>query len=296
MIENLIEGIKIFKFYVWENLFTDKICGIRSQEMSQRYKSGLITSIMTVVSMGGICLSVFVTFYVYLMWIKKPITLGEIYLVIYIYLSTHVSIVHQNIVSIHKFIVIRSALKRVCDTLLIPECIQNYVNNEEKYMIKLSSAVFEKSSSEKNQSNMNEDLNYDLLSTPILQNLSFRLNRGELLIVIGSVGSGKSLFLQSLLNEYYLESGGFCINGKLSFASEVPWIVSGSVKDNILMGSEYDPDRYIRIIKSCSLDKDIENFIFKDETIIGERGVTLSGGLKARVNLARSLYRNFDIL
>lgn len=80
------------------------------------------------------------------------------------------------------------------------------------------------------------------------------------------------------------------MNGTISYASQEPWLFAASVKQNILFGQIYSEDRFKRVIKACALEKDIESFTNKEETLVGERGVTLSGGQKARINLARFLY------
>jgi ATP-binding cassette, subfamily C (CFTR/MRP), member 4 len=76
----------------------------------------------------------------------------------------------------------------------------------------------------------------------------------------------------------------------MAYASQEPWIFSGTVRQNILCGREYDAKRYRKVVKVCALEKDFSLLPASDKTTVGERGVSLSGGQKARVNLARSLY------
>ena len=75
--------------------------------------------------------------------------------------------------------------------------------------------------------------------------------------------------------------------GNLGYAAQEPWVFSGTLKDNILFGLPYEEEWYYEVLQSCSLDEDVDQFPHKDETLVGERGVTLSGGQKARVTLAR---------
>lgn len=95
--------------------------------------------------------------------------------------------------------------------------------------------------------------------------------------------AGKSSFLQALLHELPLQSGSININGSVSYASQEPWIFSGSVKQNIIFSNSFDQLRYDLVMRSCALDVDIEHFKSGDKLLIGDRGVSLSGGQKARV-------------
>ncbi|XP_055302579.1 ATP-binding cassette sub-family C member 4-like isoform X2 [Sitodiplosis mosellana] len=130
---------------------------------------------------------------------------------------------------------------------------------------------------------------------PTLSNINVDFPKGKLIGVIGSVGAGKSSFLQALLRELPLETGSLSINGSISYASQEPWVFAGSVRQNILFGEDYDRDRYDAVIKTCALVKDFEQLENGDRTIVGDRGASLSGGQKARLNLARSCYRKANI-
>ena len=135
-----------------------------------------------------------------------------------------------------------------------------------------------------------------LPGTTILHNVSFNLRAGQLLMVAGPVGSGKSTLLMSLLGELKPTSGLIAVSGRVAYASQEPWILSLSVRDNILFGEKYDADWYQRVIASCALVDDLNRWPAGDETEVGERGVTLSGGQKARISLARAIYSNRDII
>ena len=89
--------------------------------------------------------------------------------------------------------------------------------------------------------------------------------------------------------------GKIKINGTLSYASQEPWVFSGSLRQNILFGQPFDAERYWNVLNVCALTEDIQKFDYGDLALVGERGVSLSGGQKARVNLARAIYRDADI-
>ena len=98
-----------------------------------------------------------------------------------------------------------------------------------------------------------------------------------------------------LLGEIPCHEGSIKINGTLSYAAQESWIFSGTLRQNVLFGETFDAERYWNVLKVCALQQDIQKFEYGDLTLVGERGVSLSGGQKARVNLARAIYRNADI-
>ena len=92
-----------------------------------------------------------------------------------------------------------------------------------------------------------------------------------------------------------LKSGTCKVKGKIAYASQESWIFNGTIRDNILCGSTFDADRYHNIIQACALEEDFQLLPSGDLTPVGERGISLSGGQKARINLARCLYTDADI-
>ena len=86
--------------------------------------------------------------------------------------------------------------------------------------------------------------------------------------------------LNTLIGELPISSGSIVITGKTSYDAQEAWIFSGSIKKNILFGRDYDEPRYQEIIKVCALEEDLRQFEHGDRTIVGERGVSLSGGQK----------------
>ena len=82
-------------------------------------------------------------------------------------------------------------------------------------------------------------------------------------------------------------SGSAYTNGKVAYASQDPWLFSGSVRENILFGLPYNNYWYKKVIEACAMTRDLSLFPFGDKTLVGDRGMTLSGGQKARINLAR---------
>ena len=130
---------------------------------------------------------------------------------------------------------------------------------------------------------------------PALQNVSLIATDGQLVGISGPVGSGETSLLMCILEELPISSGKISCIGKIAFVSQMPWVYSGTVRENILFGNQFDVQRYNNVIEVCDLQKDIALFSKLDLTEIGQRGVLLSGGQRARVNLARAIYSNADI-
>ena len=105
----------------------------------------------------------------------------------------------------------------------------------------------------------------------------------------------QSSILNVILGELVPTEGSCEVKGRIAYASQEPWIFSATIRQNILCGSNYDPQRYKKVIKASALDKDFTLLPQGDQTAVGERGVSLSGGQKARINLARCLYVDADI-
>ncbi|MGH0159038.1 UNVERIFIED_CONTAM: hypothetical protein FKN15_036430 [Acipenser sinensis] len=108
--------------------------------------------------------------------------------------------------------------------------------------------------------------NYSLYITPVLRNISLHLEKGKMLAVAGSTGSGK-----------------------------MSWIIPGTIKENIIFGLSYDEYRYTSVVKACQLEEDLALLPLKDGTVLGDDGVTLSGGQRARISLARAVYKDADL-
>ncbi|KAG2317921.1 hypothetical protein Bca52824_021043 [Brassica carinata] len=130
---------------------------------------------------------------------------------------------------------------------------------------------------------------------PTLGDVSFEVSHGMNVAICGTVGSGKSSLLSSILGEVPKISGTVKVFGRKAYVAQSPWIQSGKVEDNILFGKPMEREWYERVLEACSLNKDLELLPFHDQTVIGERGINLSGGQKQRIQIARALYQNADI-
>jgi len=129
-----------------------------------------------------------------------------------------------------------------------------------------------------------------------LQDMNFTIGRNELVAVIGSVGSGKSSLLAALAGDMRKTAGEVILSADRAFCPQYAWIQNTSVKENILFGKEMDRAWYKKVIDACALQPDLDMLPNGDMTEIGERGITVSGGQKQRLNIARAIYFDADII
>ncbi|KAJ5633754.1 P-loop containing nucleoside triphosphate hydrolase protein [Penicillium herquei] len=133
----------------------------------------------------------------------------------------------------------------------------------------------------------------------ILQDVNLEFPVGELSVIHGETGSGKSLLLAAIIGEIDIFSGSIAApssNQPVAFVSQTPWLQNATVRDNILFGSEFDEVRYQKVLQACALEPDLAALPKGDQTHIGLRGVKLSGGQRARVSFGRALYSQAQLM
>ncbi|PVI00243.1 hypothetical protein DM02DRAFT_527341 [Periconia macrospinosa] len=129
-----------------------------------------------------------------------------------------------------------------------------------------------------------------------MKGLDLAIGRKELVAVIGSVGSGKSSFLAALAGDMRKTHGQVTIGASRAFCPQYAWIQNATVRENIVFGKEFRSDWYNKVVDACALRPDLEMLPNGDSTEIGERGITVSGGQKQRMNIARAIYFDADIV
>ncbi|KAF0691726.1 Aste57867_17102 [Aphanomyces stellatus] len=123
-----------------------------------------------------------------------------------------------------------------------------------------------------------------------LKQINFKVVPNTLTVVVGTVGSGKSSLLSAILGDIHLTGGSRDVQARFSYVNQESWIQHATVKQNITFESPLDEELYNRVISACQLSPDLEMMPKGDATEIGERGINLSGGQKARISLARAMY------
>ncbi|XP_015788861.1 multidrug resistance-associated protein 4-like [Tetranychus urticae] len=286
----IIGGMKVIKLYAWEKPFADMVAKIRKSEIMQIRKSFILRAInftLMFVTTKTILFAVFITYVL----TGHNLTAKNVFVTQAFFNSLRLSLTNlfpQGVSNISEALV---SCRRLTDFLLL----------EEKKALDLTSNSAQRSFSIKDRNKKYLKLS-NLVATwdssdeePTLDGISMNVQSGELALVVGSVGTGKSSLLLAIMKEIIIKSGSIDVNGTLSYASQESWTWNASIRDNITFGQEFDEKRYKKVLEVTALQRDVDILPYGDKTLVGERGVGLSGGQRARVNLARSIYRDADI-
>ncbi|XP_072539979.1 ATP-binding cassette sub-family C member 4 isoform X2 [Salminus brasiliensis] len=279
----VVSGIRIIKMYAWEKPFAALVDDVRKKEISKIMSSSYLRGLNMASFFSASKIIVFVTFTVYVL-VGNKISASRVFVAVSLYSAVRLTVTLFFPAAIEKVSEAGVSIHRIKKFLLLDELVKHsmLLPQEEK----------------KETSVKIEDLfcYWDKsLDAPTLQNVSFTLKSGMLLAVIGPVGAGKSSLLSTILGELPQDKGVIKVRGELTYASQQPWVFPGTIRSNILFGRELQPQRYEKVLRACALKRDMELLPEGDLTIIGDRGATLSGGQKARINLARAVYQDADI-
>ena len=133
----------------------------------------------------------------------------------------------------------------------------------------------------------------------LLKDITFSIKKGEFIAILGPTGSGKSCLLNAILNNYFPHfinnSSKLILNGEVSYANQQPWVMTDTVKNNIIFNNPFDENKYDKIVSVCELENDFNQFPSGDKTEINSTNANVSGGQKARISLARCLYKDADL-
>ncbi|XP_019519396.1 PREDICTED: multidrug resistance-associated protein 4 [Hipposideros armiger] len=277
----VITGIRIIKMYAWEKSFADLITNLRRKEISKVLRSSYLRGMNLASFFVASKIIIFMTFTVYVL-LGNVITASRVFVAVTLYGAVRLTVTLFFPSAIERVSEAVVSIRRIKNFLLLDEIKQRNAQlpSDGKTIVHVQdfTAFWDKAS-----------------ETPTLQSLSFTVRPGDLLVVVGPVGAGKSSLLNAVLGELPPSQGLVNVHGRIAYVSQQPWVFSGTVRSNILFGKKYEKERYEQVIKACALKKDLQLLEDGDLTVIGDRGSTLSGGQKARVNLARAVYQDADI-
>ncbi|TPX37747.1 hypothetical protein SmJEL517_g00607 [Synchytrium microbalum] len=316
-LSDMLHGMQVVKLYSWENPFKDRIVKLRDTELHFTGKANTLRAInegLFFSSAGLISLFAFGTYWL----LGNTLSPSKVFMTVYLHGLIRETVGNALPKCIQFSTEARVSLGRIQEFFLQPEVGDKELSKEGAELLasyqdptvlvaakdasfawltgRPDSSEEDTASSTDAKTDIPEKQNDPLHRPPVLQHVSFTLKRGEVLGVCGPVGSGKTSLVSAILGEMEQVGGVLAVaSKKLSYSSQTPWIASGTVKENILFGAPFDESRYKEVVRVCALERDLEIFPNGDETVVGERGVTLSGGQKARLSLARACYYESDI-
>uniref|UniRef100_A0A8C4YYG5 Multidrug resistance-associated protein 4-like n=1 Tax=Gadus morhua TaxID=8049 RepID=A0A8C4YYG5_GADMO len=283
MMSEVVSGIRIIKMYGWEKLFTELVNEVRRKECSRIMKSSYLRALNMASFFVANKVIVFIALSAYVLAGNK-MAASTVFVALSLYGAVRLTIT----------LFFPSAIEKVSETLISVRRIRSFLLLEE--VVPQPTDLPETESKDCMVQVQDLKCYWDkTLDSPTLQKLSFTLRSGELLAVVGPVGAGKSSLLGAILGELNQESGVLKVKGRLTYASQQPWIFPGTIRSNILFGKALIPQKYERVLQACALKKDMALLPDGDLSVIGDRGANLSGGQKARINLARAVYQDADI-
>ena len=175
-----------------------------------------------------------------------------------------------------------------------PEIVQ-LTNKREEKIEKLN----DKNIQEKSEKKSKEKIVIKGVSTEILlKKINLKVKEGSIIGIVGEFGSGKTILFNAILNNLDIVNGPnkkIIVNGSVSYVPQNTWIKNDTVRNNIIFHQKYNEEKYKKIIEICQLKPDFEIFAKGDLTQISDKGDNLSGGQKARINIARAVYNDADI-
>uniref|UniRef100_A0A6Q2X6E6 ABC-type glutathione-S-conjugate transporter n=1 Tax=Esox lucius TaxID=8010 RepID=A0A6Q2X6E6_ESOLU len=284
LMNEILSGIKILKFYAWERAFLEWVLGYREKELNALKRSQVLYSISIASFNSSSFLVTFAMFGVYVLIDDKNVLDAQkvfVSMALINILKTPLSQLPFAMSTTMQAIVSLKRLgKFLCQDELKPDSV-----NRELYSPEGGDGVVIESGT----------FGWSKEGPPCLRRIDVRVKKGSLVAVVGHVGSGKSSLLSAMLGETEKRSGQVSVKGSVAYVPQQAWIQNATLKDNIMFGQERKESWYHRVVEACALLPDLEILPAGDGTEIGEKGLNLSGGQKQRVSLARAVYRKADV-
>lgn len=303
-LNELLQSIRIVKFFAWEPEFAKDVKEVRAKELSILKKRYLMWSFSDGIWIISPMLITLISFATYTIVQGKSLTSPVAFTSLALFNIMRLPM-DQLAAMLNNILQGQVSIERIEQFLQEPETskysqLENTPRNGTSPHVGFQKATY---------SWISTDTSVDHKSDFKLRDLDIDFKVGKLNVVIGPTGAGKSSLLLALLGEMDLISGhGFLPSARdrydispdprtgyaetTAYCAQQAWLLNDTLRNNILFGNVYDPVRYNAVVKACSLSRDLEILDAGDATEVGEKGITLSGGQKQRISLARAVYSN----
>uniref|UniRef100_A0A3Q3G8I0 ATP-binding cassette, sub-family C (CFTR/MRP), member 9 n=1 Tax=Kryptolebias marmoratus TaxID=37003 RepID=A0A3Q3G8I0_KRYMA len=319
----ILKGIKLLKLYAWEDIFCGKVEQTRGKELTSLKTFAFYTSMSIFMNAAipiAAVLATFVTYHIIFETSPKP---SEAFASLALF---HILVTPLFLLST----VVRFAVKALVSVQKLGEFLQSDEIGEDSWRngdISVSLDSGKKHFGVTKAINRKQPIRYQMDSYEqpgrrsdtedvavkvsngsftwgnnllTLSDINMRIPTGQLTMIVGQVGCGKSSLLLAMLGEMQAIDGRVYWSNKnrnsVAYAAQKSWLLNATVEENITFGSPFNKQRYKAVIDACSLQPDIDLLPFGDQTEIGERGINLSGGQRQRICVARALYQNTNIV
>jgi ATP-binding cassette subfamily C (CFTR/MRP) protein 1 len=272
----LFNHIKMLKIYCLEHLFMQKTLDARDAEI-QELRRMMVMGCFSIFSLWGVPVFTAITIFLSYEYIH-----GESLDSLTAFTTLSTLYILQSPLRDLPF-----AISTAMQALVSSKRINEYLALEEVKNLKQSAAVGAVSF---------ENATFAYGTEISLRNVNLTINPGEFVAVVGPVGSGKSSILSAIMGEMNLTEGSYKSGGTIAYTAALEtWIQNATLRNNVIFNNPVNEKKYKEVLEACALNADLAALPGGDMTEIGEKGINLSGGQKARVGLARALYSNRDI-
>ncbi|KAJ6575411.1 pleiotropic drug resistance ABC transporter [Mycena capillaripes] len=290
-VNELLQNIRFLKFFGWEYHWSDTASTARETELGWRIKENTVDTVISFIWTWIPSATALTAFLCYTLIAGERLTVSKAFTSLALFSQLQepmTALPGQFFAMLHAYV----SMQRI-ETFLaedeVPKWASTLTSSEPEVPrsdIGFSTAIFEWQTPSETAS---------VAARFQLGPLDLVFPKGKLTLVSGATGSGKTGLLLALLGELHCVEGDVLLDKsrhKVAYCAQNPWLEHATIRDNIIFGAAYgyDEGRYQAVIEACALVRDLEVFDAGDMTEIGERGVTLSGGQRARIALARALY------
>uniref|UniRef100_A0A7S4LEW0 ATP-dependent transporter ycf16 n=1 Tax=Eutreptiella gymnastica TaxID=73025 RepID=A0A7S4LEW0_9EUGL len=304
LINELLQGMKVIKFYAWESMFVDKIVAEREVQLHILLRRKLCGAAIVSIALSTPALITFTGFFLFTLWSDVPLSPGLAFSALSLFniLMLPMIVLPPTIQSCINAVI---SANRIIKFLLMPTMDRNFLhmdrNTDADVAIKVDGMfrwdLYKPASP---PSSPTEDPEAPPADAEPPRNLLFdfrvQVPPGSLTMVVGSVGAGKSTLVKAMLGDVPCQSGDVHIHGRVAYVAQHAAIFNATLRNNILFGAAFDEKKYAQVVAASGLEQDLKILPDSDKTEIGEKGINLSGGQKQRVSIARALYSDPDIV
>ncbi|RLO01811.1 hypothetical protein DYB28_004237, partial [Aphanomyces astaci] len=318
VVNEVFGAIQIVKFNAWEEKFVAKLTELRLVEIVSIWKFMRYYIVLMVFLFSTPVLVTITIFATFTLWMGQSLTVAIVFSTLSLFMSLQEALFGLPVVvmsTVQCFV----SVKRINAVLLMDECnpsdVQTPASNaalKAKYATDRTVLAVDQGSfgwhtvaSDNKDSATDKKVvdavaleanaNDNNAASVFFADVNLTIQQGQFVVLHGAVGQGKSSLCAALLGEMRKLAGTVFVGGDVAYFAQQPWIQNATIRDNILFGKPFDAAKYANVVEACALTKDMAGLPAGDRTEIGQKGVNLSGGQKARVSLARACYSDADI-